>query len=132
MLFKSAYICIFPIQMSLFHYITMPPLVKSLTLITKSAKLSGQLIIWEPSDPFVSLGSVSLNAVKWDSTDDVANVETRLNFKKSMGYLISLILVQYWFLRSKLKTSILTKNSCLQLKKKLKRKRLTSAKGSPA
>lgn len=72
--------------MSLFHYITMPPLVKSLTLITKSAKLSGQLIIWEPSDPFVSLGSVSLNAVKWDSTDDVANAETRLNFKKSMGY----------------------------------------------
>ena len=70
-------------------YSTTPPWplpTKSLTSITKSAKLRGQLLLWESSDPFVSSASVSLNAGKLTATDAVASAETRLVFKKIMGY----------------------------------------------
>ena len=63
----------------------LPP-IESLTSNTKSGKLSAQLLMWESSDPFVSLGSVSLSVGKLDSTDDVANAETRLNFQEIMVY----------------------------------------------
>ena len=59
---------------------------KSLTSITKSAKLSGHLFLLESSDPFVSSASVYLNARKWAATDAEVNAETRLDFKKIMDY----------------------------------------------
>ena len=63
-----------------------PVPIKGWTLITKSAKLRGQLLLWESSDPFVSSASVFLSAAKWAATDAVANAETRLDFRKIMGY----------------------------------------------
>ena len=60
--------------------------IKSLTSVTKSGKLSGQLLLQESRDPFVSSASVSLNAGKWAATDAVANAGARLDLKKSMGY----------------------------------------------
>ena len=87
--------------------------MKSLTSITKSAKLNGQLLLKESRDPFVQSAFVSLNAKKWVATDAVAKRRQDLILKKSWitTNLIKQVLAQYLFLRSQLKTLMLTKNS---------------------
>ena len=87
--------------------------MKSLTSITKSAKLNGQLLLKESRDPFVQSAFVSLNTKKWVATDAVAKRRQDLILKKSWitTNLIKQVLAQYLFLRSQLKTLMLTKNS---------------------
>ena len=62
--------------------------IKSLASFTKSSKLNGKLLPRESRDPFISSGSVSLNAGKWTATYAAAKEETRLDFKKNLGLLI--------------------------------------------
>ena len=115
-------------NISLYSTSSPSPLsIKRLTSIAKSAELSEQLLRQASHDSFVSSVPVSLSAEKWVAADAVNNAETRKDFSKKLWVLINLIkldLVKYLFLRSQVKTLMLTENSSLCFKKKLKKKRL--------
>ena len=51
-----------------------------------SAKVSGQLLLRESVDPYVSEAKVLLKSGNWSASEVVEEVEKRLNFKQILGY----------------------------------------------
>ena len=60
--------------------------IKSLSSIMKSTKVSGQLLLQESADPYVSEAKVSLKSGNWSASEDVEEAKKRLNFKQILGY----------------------------------------------
>ena len=60
--------------------------IKSLSSIKKSAKVSGQLLLQESADPYVSEAKVLLKSGNWSASEAVEEAKKRLNFKQILGY----------------------------------------------
>ena len=60
--------------------------IKSLSSVLKSAKVSGQLLLNESVDPYVSSSNVSLSAGNLNIPEVVNAAENKLNFKNILGY----------------------------------------------
>ena len=60
--------------------------IKSLTSIWKSAKVSGQLLLRDSSDPVVAEANISLETGKWNVPNSVDSAENKLKFNKILGY----------------------------------------------
>ena len=52
----------------------------------KSAKVSSQLLLREPADPYVSEAKVLLKSGNWSASEVVEEAEKRLNFKQILGH----------------------------------------------
>ena len=52
----------------------------------KSAKVSGQLLLRESADPYVSKAKVLFKSGNWSASEAVKKAEKRLNFKQVLGY----------------------------------------------
>ena len=52
----------------------------------KSAKVSGQLLLRESADPYVSEAKVLLKSGNWSDSEAVEKTKLRLNFKQILGY----------------------------------------------
>ena len=52
----------------------------------KSTKVSGQLLLQESADPYVSEAKVSLKSGNWSASEDVEEAKKGLNFKQILGY----------------------------------------------
>ena len=64
----------------------MPLPTKSLSSIAKSAKISGQLLLQESADPWVSGAGISLKSGKWLASDAIKDAKKRLCFQHILGY----------------------------------------------
>ena len=60
--------------------------IKSLTSVWKSAKVSGQLLLRDSSDPVIADANISLKAGKWQVKNAVDLAENNLEFNKILGY----------------------------------------------
>ena len=60
--------------------------LKSLSAIWKSSKVSGQLLLRDSKDPFVSKADIPLKAGKWEPKEAVNKAEQTLAFNKILGY----------------------------------------------
>ena len=52
-----------------------PPLIKSLSLIMKSAKVNGQLLLQVSADPYVSEAKVLFKSSNWSDSEAVEEAE---------------------------------------------------------
>ena len=60
--------------------------IKSLSSIMKSGKVSGQLLLQESANPYVSEAKVLLKSGNWSAAEAVEEAKKRLNFKQVLGY----------------------------------------------
>ena len=60
--------------------------IKSLTSIWKSSKVSGQLLLRESSDAFISDSDICLRSGNWKVDKAVRDAENKLEFQKILGY----------------------------------------------
>ena len=75
----------------------------------KSAKVSGQLLLQESADPYVSEARVLLKSDNCSASEVVEEAEKRLNFKQILGYR-QCHRAGYLFLRSHLNILTHTEN----------------------